>query len=73
MRNLFRQFMDLIPDPALQVGTVTAASGSVVSVQLPGGGVLTARGAAAVGQKVFVRNALVEAAAPDLPIEVIEV
>ena len=47
MRNLFRQFLDLIPDPALQVGTVTARSGELVLITLPGGGTLKARGAEA--------------------------
>ena len=76
MRNLFRQFLDLIPDPALQVGTVTARNGELVIVTLPGGGTVQARGAAAtvaLGQKVFVRNGVVEGPAPDLPVEVIEV
>ena len=76
MRNLFRQFLDLIPDPALQVGTVTARSDELVVVTLPGGGTLQARGAdvtIALGQKVFVRNGVVEGLAPDLPVELIEV
>jgi hypothetical protein len=76
MRNLFRQFLDLIPDPALQVGTVTARSGELVTVTLPGGGTLKARGAdasAVLGQTVFVRNGVIEGPAPDLPVEVIEV
>ena len=76
MCNLFRQFLDLIPDPALQVGTVTARSGELVIITSPGGGTLQARGAeatVALGQKVFVRNGVVEGLAPDLPVEVIEV
>ena len=76
MRNLFRQFLDLIPDPALQVGTVSARDGELVLITLPGGGTLKAWGAdatLAVGQNVFVRNGVVEGPAPALPVEVIEV
>ena len=73
MRNLFRQFMELIPDPALQVGAVTDITNGIVTVLLPGGGVLTARGVATIGQNVFVRNGLVEAVAPALPVEIIEI
>jgi hypothetical protein len=48
-------------------------TGGVVTVQLPGGGLLKARGTAAVGQKVFVRDAVIEAIAPNLTLEIIEI
>ena len=51
MSNLYRQFLDLLPARPLQVGTVTATDGSTCTVQLPGGGVLQARGAATVASK----------------------
>ena len=76
MHNLYQQFRALLPDPPLQVGTVTEVSevtGGVVTVQLPGGGLLKARGNAQVGQKVFVRDAVVEAIAPNLTLELIEI
>ena len=73
MRNVFREFQDLFPAPPLQVGTVLAVSGGVATVELPGGGTLQARGGATVGQHVFVRDSVIEGAAPDLTIEVIEV
>ena len=71
--NLFRAFLDLIPDPALQVGTVTASADGIVTVELPGGGALKARGSAAPGARVFVRGGLVEGPAPALPVEIIEI
>lgn len=73
MHNLYQQFRFLLPDPPLQVGTVIAVSGGVVTVQMPGGGLLKARGDALVGQKVFVRDAVVEAIAPNLTLELIEI
>lgn len=71
--NLFRQLLDLIPDPALQVGEVTSSSDGISTVVLPGGGTLTARGEAAIGTTVFVRGGVIEGSAPQLPIVLIEV
>lgn len=73
MHNVYEQFRQLLPDAPLQAGTVTEVAVGVVTVQLPGGGVLKARGTATVGQKVFVRDGVVEAVAPSLPLELIEV
>lgn len=73
MFNLYQKFLDLIPDPALQVGDVIAAVDGIVTLELPGGGYLKARGQAAVGQRVFVRGGVVEGEAPQLPVELIEV
>ena len=73
MRNLYNEFHALIPEAPLQVGTVTQVTGGVVTVQLPGGGLIKARGTAAVGQKVFVRDAVIEAIAQNLTLELIEI
>jgi hypothetical protein len=73
MHNLYQQFRSLLPDPPLQVGTVIEVTGGVVTVQLPGGGLLKARGNAQAGQKVFVRDAVVEAIAPNLTLELIDI
>jgi hypothetical protein len=73
MHNLYEQFRALLPDPPLQAGTVIDVGAGVVTVELPGGGRVRARGHAAIGQPVFVRDGVVEALAPSLPIEVIEV
>jgi len=73
MHNLYQQFRSLIPDPPLQVGTVIATNGGVATVQMPGGGLLKARGTALVGQKVFVRDGVIEAIAPNLTLEIIEI
>lgn len=73
MSNLFKAFTDLLPARPLQVGIVLSVSGGFATVELPGGGILQARGAATAGQRVFVRDGLIEVAAPNLPIEVIEV
>ena len=73
MHNLYEQFRQLLPDPPLQAGLVTEVSSGVVTVQLPGGGVLRARGSADVGQSVFVRDGVVQAIAPSLTLEIIDI
>ena len=73
MSNLYRQFLDLLPPRPLQVGIVTATDGSTCTVQLPGGGVLQARGSTTVGQQVFVRDGVIEGAAPALTVVTIEI
>jgi hypothetical protein len=73
MRNLYRQFLDLIPSPSLNVGEVIAVDGGVATIELPGGGQLQARGTATVGQQVFFRDGVIEGTAPSLMVEIIEV
>lgn len=71
--NLFVLFRKLLPSYPLQVGEVVARDGDTATVELPGGGRLTARGSGSVGTKVFVRNGAIEGAAPSLTIETIDV
>ncbi len=73
MHNLYQQFRQLIPDPPLQAGTVVGVGSGVVTVALPGGGLIRARGNATVGQTVFVRDDVIEGIAPSLPMEVIDI
>lgn len=71
--SALRSFLDLLPPTPLQVGTVTAIAGGVATVELPGGGTLQARGEAAVGTRVFVRDGAIEGPAPVLPVVLIDV
>jgi hypothetical protein len=71
--NLYLRLRQLLAGPPLQVGIVTAVSGTDVAVQLPDGGVIRARGDAALSDSVFVRDGVIEGVAPSLPIEVIEI
>lgn len=66
MPNAYREFMALMPDQPLEVGEVTAVTGGVATVTLPGGGVIQARGAASIGQRVFVRAGAIEGEASTL-------
>ena len=73
MHNVYQQFRELLPDPPLQAGTVTAVGAGVLTVQLPGGAQVTVRGEAPVGQNVFFRDGVVEGVAPSLTLEAIEI
>ncbi|MDA8446391.1 hypothetical protein [Paracidovorax valerianellae] len=66
MRNAYREFMDLMPPRPLQVGQVTAVVAGVATVAMPGGRVLQARGEVQAGQRVFVRDGVIEGPAPNL-------
>lgn len=71
--NAYSLFKDLLKEPRLYVGTVTLVVNGEASIELPNGGVVRGRGTATVGQKVFVRNRVIEGPAPNLPIVTVEV
>lgn len=73
MRNPFVELRELLSGGPLQVGTVTAYSAGTASIELPGGGTLQARGEANVGDKVYVRDGLIEGIAPALTIVTVTV
>lgn len=64
--NPYTRFLALLPPKLLMVGTVSAVDGAVATVTLEGGGLVRARGQAAVGDRVFVRDGLIEGDAPAL-------
>ena len=74
--NLYRALRELLPEAPLQVATVIAvhASEGTSTVAWPGGSQQRVRGTAvAAGGRVFVRDGVIEGAAPELTLEVIEV
>lgn len=73
MRNFRNRLLALLPQAPLQVGTVLSTDGLVAKVQLPGGGVVRARGDAAAGARVFVRGEVIEGPAPTLATVTIDV
>lgn len=63
--SFFSDFVDAaLPRRPLEIGEVTYvdATTGVCTVELPGGGVIRARGAATVGATVFVRDGVIEGA-----------
>ena len=74
--NLYRALRELLPDPPLQVATVfeVHAGTGDSTVTWPGGSMQRVRGVGvAAGGLAFVRNGVIEGAAPALGLEVIEV
>ena len=66
MGNLLKQFRSLIPDSPLLVGDVLSVAGNIATIELPDGAIVSARGVATVGQRVFVKDGLIEGLAPSL-------
>lgn len=72
--NLYRALLELLPQEPLQVGNVTAINADATrTVEIPGGGEIRARGEALVGDRVFVRDGLIEGPAPALTFLTIDV
>ncbi|OGB58453.1 MAG: hypothetical protein A2503_10245 [Burkholderiales bacterium RIFOXYD12_FULL_59_19] len=74
--NLYRALQELLPQSPLQVATVTAINTGqgTCTVTWPGGSVQTVRGAGvAVGSNAFVRDGIIEGAAPSLDVLTIDV
>ena len=70
--NPYTRLLALIPNPALQVGTVIDYNDGVALLSVPGGGIAEARGEVTVGDQVFFRDGRIEGPAPSLTLEVIE-
>lgn len=65
--NAYAQLKKLLPEPKLAISTVSAVHGDgTVTVSAPGGQATRVRGTGSVGSNVFVRNGVVEGAAPSL-------
>lgn len=73
MANLYRIFKDLIPQSPLLIGEVVASHSTYCDIELPGGAYITARGAGTVGDKVFVRDGMIEGVAPTLTVITVEI
>lgn len=73
MSNPYKQLLDLLPSRDLQIGDVTAFGDGVATVELLDGGVISARGSATVGQRVYVRDGAIEGLAPSLSVVTVEI
>ncbi|PJC13664.1 MAG: hypothetical protein CO065_15840 [Comamonadaceae bacterium CG_4_9_14_0_8_um_filter_57_21] len=74
--NLYRALLELLPDTPLQVATVTSvnAATGTSTITWAGGQQQTVRGSSvAAGALAFVRDGLIEGAAPELTFLTIEV
>ena len=69
----FISFKSLLPSRPLEVGKVVTSNATGCYVTLPAGGTMYVRGNAAVGTNVFVRDGVIEGAAPNLTVQSIDV
>lgn len=72
-RNPFSRLKDLLPEAPLSVGDIVSGSAGAWLVQLPDGAQISVRGNAAVGDRVFVRDGVIEGPAPHLPVVNVEI
>jgi hypothetical protein len=73
VENLFARLRNLQPGAPLLIGTVTAVTAAGATVQLPGGALQQARGAASIGDTVFVRGGVIEGPAPGLTLVIVDI
>lgn len=73
MSNLYALFKKLLPEAPLLVGSVVSTEVGGCTISLPTGGTIFARGEASVGDRVFVRDSVIEGIAPSLTVEIINV
>lgn len=72
-QNPYARLIALLPKRPLLVGEVVDINNGVAVIEMPGGGLDTARGTATLGQRVYFRDGQIEGPAPTLPVELIEV
>ncbi|MER2546467.1 MAG: hypothetical protein ABTS16_24050 [Candidatus Accumulibacter phosphatis] len=68
MSNLLSDFLSLLPGDPLLVGEVSSIADEIRIVTLPDGSTITAKGVAAVGQRVFIRGGVIDGIAPALTV-----
>lgn len=71
--NPYKRLLGLLPANPLQVGDVVAVDNGVATLQMPGGGQVTVRGAATFGDRVFFRDGVIEGPAPTLTFVTVDV
>ena len=64
--NAYSRLLNLLPKAPLEIGTVLYSADGVATVQLPGGGIVKARGVAADDAVVYVKSGAIEGPAPNL-------
>lgn len=68
MSNVFNQLKELLAPGREEIATVVSVEDGGAVLVLPGGGLIHARGTAAVDTKVFVKEGVIQGPAPNLPL-----
>lgn len=71
--NAYVRLARMLSGGPVKIGTVTAFSSGVAMIEYPGGAKETARGDTSVGQKVFVKDGVIQGEAPSLPVYEVEI
>lgn len=71
--NLYKALRAIVPGARLVIGTVTLVETGRVTVELPDGSTMAAKGVATVGNKVYVKDGVIEGIAPSLTVVEIEI
>ncbi len=66
LTNPFKRWQDLQPKRLRQVGEVIHMAGDVATIELPSGARVQAIGKAGIGDRVYIRDGLIEGEAPML-------
>lgn len=64
--NPYTKLLGLMPQRPLLVGDVLVVEDGVATIEMPGGGIMRARGLADVADRVFFRDGAIEGPAPTL-------
>ena len=70
MANIYVQIKELLGPGRLEIGKVLSVSNGTAVLELPGGGIIRARGAATVNTRVYVQDGVIQGEAPNRPVQV---
>lgn len=71
--NLYKKLLGILPARPLQVGDVLSVDNGVATIEMPDGGIVTARGDAAPGDRVFFRDGAIEGTTSALPLDTVDI
>lgn len=69
MSNIYVQIKALLGPGRLEIGKVLSAANGTAVIELPGGGVIRARGAATVNTRVYVQDGVIQGQAPNRAVQ----
>ena len=70
MPNIYVELKALLGPGRLEIGLVLSAANGTAVLELPGGGVVNARGPAVVGRRVYVQDGVIQGEAPNRAVQV---
>lgn len=70
MSNLYVQLKAILGPGRLEIGKVLSVANGTAVLELPGGGIIHARGNATEGTRVYVQDGVIQGEAPNRPVQV---